>query len=371
MTTTTGPTAARSPVFLALPEAPVPSEEDSDVYATKLGGRPLYRKSAVSEPTAIRRLLCEASAFCALLIAEQPGDLWNSAIDVVPVCVSKAEPDCAMEDAAKSTDEEDLDEASDMEEIVGDVSSRLSAVSLEASPSGSTDSPPGPSFPPYYLYLIEECAEPDYVKGYLSDLAQKDAVEMDVNEDAPGREGRKSRKDGDWADEGYEKASFPRGVDKTLRRFMDRLRRHPAQCVRYNAEAQGGSGLPLLYSHADPVGRRVAEGRTAGSVISVCPRCGSRRAFECQLMPNVISVLRASEHAAPDAGAPRAQRRLREGGGSAVEEAFDAIWNADDGMEFGTVLIYTCERDCHIASETADNEIGYFDEVALVQLEQN
>lgn len=77
--------------------------------------------------------------------------------------------------------------------------------------------------------------------------------------------------------------------------------------------------------------RRVYDPEAAGK----CGTCGKRRVFECQLMPNLINVLRDQRKKLenPKSTSPKdGEERRRE------------VLNA--GMEWGTCFIFSCSEDC-------------------------
>jgi hypothetical protein len=94
-----------------------------------------------------------------------------------------------------------------------------------------------------------------------------------------------------------------------LSRFQRRLERSPEQVVRY---AWGGSPLWMRPPPAEANG---------GSWPPPCPRCGAGRVFELQLLPTLLSQADAA-----------AQRQA----------------------DWGTVLVYTCSKDCAAREEMDD-----------------
>lgn len=125
--------------------------------------------------------------------------------------------------------------------------------------------------------------------------------------------------DEEWSGETYEKQTLPKGVDKQFRKFMERVECEPSQCVRYE-----WAGVPLLYHQLQ---------QPLSSLAGRCNHCGSPRVFEMQLMPNVLSVLPVAEYASSNTSSSAT-------GGNELK-----AW--DVGMEFGTVLVFVCEKDCH------------------------
>ena len=76
-----------------------------------------------------------------------------------------------------------------------------------------------------------------------------------------------------------------------------------------------------------------------------CPSCNASRVFECQLMPNLINVLR------PTWGEPRGKmgKMTDEEGREKIEKSLNRNEvNKDEkrGMEWGTCLVFSCEKDC-------------------------
>lgn len=132
-------------------------------------------------------------------------------------------------------------------------------------------------------------------------------------------------------------------IDKTFQKFADRLAQNPEQVIRYEFK-----GSPLLYSKHDDVGKRFASlGKdhakaTATSVngnrIPRCGNCGASRVFEVQLTPHAIMELERGE-------------------------------TSIDGMEWGTIIVGVCERDCQENGVPA-GAVGYVEEWAGVQWEE-
>ena len=76
------------------------------------------------------------------------------------------------------------------------------------------------------------------------------------------------------------------------------------------------------------------------SSVPKCSGCGSRRVFECQLTPNLINVLRPSwaDDSKKLTDSERRAALKRELAGDNKE--------AKRGLEWGTCLVYSCEKDC-------------------------
>lgn len=100
--------------------------------------------------------------------------------------------------------------------------------------------------------------------------------------------------------------------------------------------------------------------RTYSPKLAPCPFCKSKRVFECQLMPNLINVLRTGDTKTKQTDEERRQeveRALKSG------EAPDAT-----GMEWGTCMIFSCAKDC-CTDDVGDFEAreSWREELVLVQ----
>lgn len=143
------------------------------------------------------------------------------------------------------------------------------------------------------------------------------------------------------------KDTFESELDKAFMKFSTRLAHNPEQVLRYEFR-----GAPLLYSYADQVGKRLHPEHTAAGHVTTtgagvgsmppCEYCGARRVFEMQLVPHAISMLEEG----------------REGVG---------LGNNDAGMEWGTIILGVCAKDC--APET-EGQTGWREEWAGVQWEE-
>ena len=153
---------------------------------------------------------------------------------------------------------------------------------------------------------------------------------MDIDSSEPGGGGKE------------DKEIFESTHDSVFQKFADRVGQNPDQCIRYEF-----SGQPLLYSKSDAVGALLftgAEGNngkvttTGGKGIPRCGNCGAGRVFEVQLAPHAIEELEIEE---------------------------DGL----DGMEWGTVIVGVCEKDCLERGVTV-GEPSYLEEWAGVQWEE-
>jgi pre-rRNA-processing protein TSR4 len=130
-------------------------------------------------------------------------------------------------------------------------------------------------------------------------------------------------------DKDIDKDLFESTLDKTFLKFSDRLAQNPEQVLRYEWK-----GTPLLYSSTDAVGKRLAASNartkagtgTAATGMPRCEACGAERVFEMQMVPGAIAVL----------------------------EEDDVDLN--EGMEWGTVIVGVCGRNCGEVGEVAFRE---------------
>jgi pre-rRNA-processing protein TSR4 len=190
--------------------------------------------------------------------------------------------------------------------------------------------------PPPEPWPQETDLPPEYPQFYFvdTDYETLDKVEnvpiptqtMDLDESS-GSAGGKEDKD-----------VYESTIDTTFQKFADRLAQNPEQVIRYEFKGQ-----PLLYSKKDVVGKMLAGGKEnvkvkAAGGMPRCGNCGSGRVFEVQLTPHVITELES--------------------------EAGEL-----DGMEWGTIIVGVCERDCS-EKGVVGTRVGYVEEWAGVQWEE-
>lgn len=141
-----------------------------------------------------------------------------------------------------------------------------------------------------------------------------------------------------------EKDLYESPHDKTFDHFTKILSQNPEQVLRYE-----WSGMPLLYNSTDSVATRFVlpghhlhqKAGTAGPTRGVprCDSCGGARVFECQLVPYLIFELEKDDE--------------------------DAM-SLEGGMEWGTILVGTCSRNCG-----EEGKIVFREEWAGVQWEES
>ncbi|KAJ9647350.1 hypothetical protein H2199_002339 [Coniosporium tulheliwenetii] len=125
-----------------------------------------------------------------------------------------------------------------------------------------------------------------------------------------------------------DKTAFESSMDKTFRRFADRLAQNPEQVLRYE-----WAGQPLLYSKVDAVGRLFSGAQQQGGAEGKV-RTAAR---ELQLVPQAIAELETEEVGV-------------------------------EGMEWGTVILGVCARDC-CPKDVEEGQVGYLEEWVGVQWE--
>ncbi|EJT96578.1 hypothetical protein DACRYDRAFT_120009 [Dacryopinax primogenitus] len=173
-----------------------------------------------------------------------------------------------------------------------------------------------------------------------------------------------------WGKELYE---VMQKVDNTFESFVARVQEEAEQVLRYEL-----SGTPLSFSSRDAVYRQlfpiqaISPGTAFAvnaplaptkhayepSAIEPCPRCGGPRVFECQVMPNLINLLRPAESSSSKKR-PTLEERQAE---------LDALLKGgSDGMEWGTIMIFSCLADCcQNVDRTPSSEL-WAEELVLVQ----
>ncbi|THH13102.1 hypothetical protein EW146_g7080 [Bondarzewia mesenterica] len=214
-----------------------------------------------------------------------------------------------------------------------------------------------PSYPAQYLSTLTEYIPPPK-------KAKAPTQPVDV-EGGGGREGDA------WMSEKYENSM---DIDQVFERFNERVLVEPTQCVRYDL---GGAPLPFstdtvfnklfplpadesaatIVTKADFKVQPAVHRTYVTASVPSCPHCCAKRVFECQLMPNLINVLRDADGSVEEKKMDDAERRkeverLLKGGASRIGR----------GMEWGTIMVFSCEKDC-----CEKEKDGWKEEVVLVQ----
>jgi len=147
----------------------------------------------------------------------------------------------------------------------------------------------------YFMSVFNEPSDTsdqmNHEKKLLKDYMQREGADIEALIDGGCDAGK-------GGSESYEKA-HSKLKDKAFHKFTKRLSKCPEQILRYS---WNGEALPI-----SPLDQE--------ATIPCCAACGGRQVFELQLMPGLVSLLSFP------------------GGPSNV-------------VEFGTVLVYTCESNC-------------------------
>lgn len=207
-----------------------------------------------------------------------------------------------------------------------------------AVPSGPREPwPQQSSFPsPYPSYYLD--ADYETLDAEKPEIPAQTRVDMDID----AGEGASGGADMDVKD------AFESSMDKAFQRFADRMSQNPEQILRYEF-----AGSPLLYSKTDAVGKLLAPHQESAAAASAkvktvaaagksgmpkCTNCGGDRLFELQLTPYAIVELEAEELGL-------------------------------EGMEWGTVILGVCSKDC-VQRGQKEGEVGYVEEWVGVQWEE-
>ncbi|KAF8449123.1 programmed cell death protein 2 [Boletus edulis BED1] len=224
-------------------------------------------------------------------------------------------------------------------------------------------------------------AAPTYPAVYLSTLSEyipqpsKEKLPTDTRiEDLADVDG-KAGKDATWALETYENSLK---IDNIFDRFTKRVEFTGEQCLRYEL---GGTPLPFasdkVFEQLFPTPSQATLPITKGEFkvvqttkrsystasIPPCPSCKSSRVFECQLMPNLINVLRNSVGD---------ERRLTDE--QRIKVVQDALKRNKEpgsrGMEWGTCMVFSCGNDCCLDDGGQDDKGCWREEYVLVQWDE-
>src|ERR1700733_12428599 len=99
----------------------------------------------------------------------------------------------------------------------------------------------------------------------------------------------------------------------------------------------------------------------APTSVPSCPICKSTRIFECQLMPNLINVLSSSDSPHKTMTDEERRREL-------ARELRTSDKSENNGMEWGTCIVFSCKNDCCIDDEEGGKgKECWREEVVLIQ----
>lgn len=182
------------------------------------------------------------------------------------------------------------------------------------------DQPAKSVFPEFEIVIEEEVGTPSTLEERVREdeaLLRKyqDVYVTDVDEDA-----KLGQRDLDE----MSGAKLPVKDSQTIR-FLTTIDSNPEQVIRY---ARWEDGQPLWVSSESVPGRKD---------VPSCERCGAKRDFEFQVMPQLLHYLRVDSKAVMPTS-PDQPGRL-------------------GAMDWGTLAVYTCTRSC-----SASKGPGYVEE---------
>ena len=331
-------------IELALPDGDLLHSDDTDAFTSKLGGRAVWLQAPSKDlldslkcpkcNTELYLLLqmdCPREEYplvdrvvyifvCNTRACSQDPRGWRVIFmmkhSAAAVQASVQETRASFWDSLMNNDE--TPEA--MKEIIP------STLNVAATKTSATLHNPKNKFPGIYLHIDEEII--------VEKREKKSSIPENVSistEAAGGEE--------EWSGEQYEKFRAP-GTDKSFSRFQKRVAHYPRQCVRY---AVSGGQKPLLYHDLDVT--------SALNKLPTCSRCKHTcNHFELQLMPAILAFLptESAEHI----------RHIPEN-----KRSNNPI--VSDGMEWGSVMVYSCGALCGVADKDAQIVEGN----VIIQLE--
>lgn len=258
-------------------------------------------------------------------------------------------------------DDDQSDDESETSSTEDSLITAMASTTIQESPWTAA-----PSYPPIYLSTMAEYIPPS-PKAKIPDNAR---IEDSADDDKGG-------KDGAWGLEAYENTLK---VDLVFERFTKRISHTADQCLRYELK---GTPLPFASDKVfevlfpaplqDPLPVTGAAFKVVSPVkrsynassIPHCSVCKSSRAFECQLMPNLINVVRA---AAKDKDVDSDRKLTDAERIKAVQAVLRS--NQTTGMEWGTCMVFSCEKDCCLDVGGKDATECWREEHVLVQWDE-
>lgn len=338
-------------IELALPDGNLLPCDDTEVFTSKLGGRPVWLNAPSKDLLdSLKCPICKTELFL-LLQMDCPREEYPSVDRVVYIFVCNTRT-CSQNSSGwrvifmmkhneeankKNLQEEAKAQSSFWDSLMGEEpastgkNSETSSIQ-EAKVKEIPLSNPKNRFPGIYLHIDEEIIVEKREKKAAASAIPENVV---ISPEAGSNEE-------EWSGEQYEKFRAP-GTDKSFSRFQKRVADYPRQCVRY---AVSGGQNPLLYHDLDlPV---------AIKKLPVCNQCNSACSrFELQLMPAILAFLptESPEHIKHIPAAKRSNNPM-----------------ISDGMEWGSVLVYSCSALCGFAKK--DSEIVEGNVIIQLELTQ-
>ncbi|KAJ3292706.1 hypothetical protein HK104_005094 [Borealophlyctis nickersoniae] len=208
-----------------------------------------------------------------------------------------------------------------------------------------------PTFPAYPLEFAPEPDPTDTFDHELHLLAKYKLTERDFDMVDDGGAGGGEGDGASWVGEAYEKVR-PKYYNKAFKRFQRVVECEPEQCVRY-----AFNGTPLFYNTDHHASELTKNGPPP------CPRCNSPRVFEFQLMPNVLSIL-PTESLVPRRSDEQGTKKKKGKNSAGAMDLSAFLEKFAAGMDWGTVLVYSCKEDCE-----GEGDVSFLEEHIVVQVE--
>lgn len=178
-------------------------------------------------------------------------------------------------------------------------------------------------FPEYEMISEEEPNEEEAKKIMMEEVkTMMETLKLNTPSDSQELVKPKSANE---IEEEYENSEVD--VDKAFLRFQKRITRAPAQVLRYARVGYETSHEPLLVNDLP--------GNQPPTDLPPCIYCGEHRNFEFQIMPQLLSYLN-----------------------------LDNV--ANDALDYGTILVYSCSRNCQPKKEDG-KAVGYMFELPYIQ----
>nr|XP_021137693.1 programmed cell death protein 2-like [Columba livia] len=230
---------------------------------------------------------------------------WCDEADDWGVCDGAESPACSslqllgLNEAVSSPSSREVECASQFQQLCLSEAMDTSG-SLHTHPPASEamvteTSSPAPVFQPFYISVVDEedytgCLDTEHADQLLKEYQQREGVDLQqLMSESFANEGDNEK---------YEKSQV-KSRDHTFHKFMKRISVCHEQILRYS---WGGQPLFITSPPAN-----------INNGVPACGNCGSNRIFEFQLMPALVTMLQS------DSGL---------------------------SVEFGTAIVYTCERSC-------------------------
>ncbi|ORX33263.1 hypothetical protein BCR36DRAFT_588630 [Piromyces finnis] len=131
-----------------------------------------------------------------------------------------------------------------------------------------------------------------------------------------------------WGEEKYEKSD-----NNIIIKFLE----NSMKLYKKNQNNTVLKGEPLFYDN-DDISKKYSNSKN----IPKCERCGALRTFEFQLMPNLLSILPTEKFL----NKHKPYKNIRNIKDVNTISKSDLINQFDTGMEWGTILVFTCSKDC-------------------------